>query len=92
MVTASIISAIGSLLHTDLYYTVAGVYSPLISAVSDESMLATYAMTFQSIYGIVGIIGPTSFLLIVALKYLDRYFFCIKSLFLLFKIIKIITL
>lgn len=34
-------------------------------------MLATYAMTFQSIYGIVGIIGPTSFLLIVALKYLD---------------------
>ena len=71
LVTASIISAIGSLLHTDLYYTVAGVYSPLISAVSDESMLATYAMTFQSIYGIVGIIGPTSFLLIVALKYLD---------------------
>ena len=62
---------IGRLLHTDLYYTVAGVYSPLISAVSDESMLATYAMTFQSIYGIVGIIGPTSFLLIVALKYLD---------------------
>lgn len=71
LVTASIISAIGSLLHSDLYYTVAGVYSPLISAVSDESMLATYAMTFQSIYGIVGIIGPTSFLLIVALKYLD---------------------
>ena len=70
LVTASII-AIGSLLHSDLYYTVAGVYSPLISAVSDESMLATYAMTFQSIYGIVGIIGPTSFLLIVALKYLD---------------------
>ena len=69
--TVSVISALGSLLHTDLYYTIAGVYSPLIGAVSDESMLATYALTFQSIYGIVSIIGPTSLLLIVALKYFD---------------------
>lgn len=71
VVTAGAISAIGSLLHTDLYYAIAGVYSPMISLVEDESMLATYAMTFQSIYGIVSIIGPTSFLLIVALKYFD---------------------
>ena len=69
--TASVISALGSLLHTDLYYTVAGVYSPLIGLVENESMLNTYAMTFQSIYGIVAMIGPTSFLLIVALKYFD---------------------
>lgn len=71
VVTAGIVSAIGSLLHTDLYYTIAGVYSPMISLIEDESMLATYAVTFQSIYGIVSIIGPTSFLLIVALKYFD---------------------
>ena len=69
--TASVISALGSLLHTDLYYTVAGVYSPLIGLVENESMLNTYAMTFQSIYGIVAMIGPTSFLLIVVLKYFD---------------------
>ena len=69
--TASVISALGSLLHTDLYYTVAGVYSPLIGLVENESMLNTYAMTFQSIYGIVAMIGPTSFLLIVALKYFN---------------------
>ena len=69
--TASVISAFGSLLHTDLYYTVAGVYSPLIGLVENESMLNTYAMTFQSIYGIVAMIGPTSFLLIVVLKYFD---------------------
>lgn len=69
--TVGIISALGSLLHTDLYYTVAGVYSNLVASVSDESMLATYAMTFQSIYGIISIIGPTSFLLIVVLKYFD---------------------
>ena len=59
------------MLHTDLYYTVAGVYSPLIGLVENESMLNTYAMTFQSIYGIVAMIGPTSFLLIVVLKYFD---------------------
>ena len=69
--TASVISALGSLLHTDLYYTVAGVYSPLIGLVENEYMLNTYAMTFQSIYGIVAMIGPTSFLLIVVLKYFD---------------------
>ncbi len=71
VVTGSIISALGTLLHTDLYYTVAGVFSPMISAVTDESMYNVYAMTFQSIYGLVSIIGPTSFLLIVVLKYFD---------------------
>ncbi len=71
IVTAGGISALGTLLHTDLYYTVAGVYSAMIGVVEDEAMLSTYAMTFQSVYGIVSIIGPTSFLLIVALKYFD---------------------
>ena len=69
--TSSIISVLGSLLHTDFYYTIAGVYSPMMALIEDQSMLSTYAMAFQSIYGIVSIIGPTSFLLIVALKYFD---------------------
>lgn len=71
IVTASFITAIGTLLHTDLYYTVAGVFMPLTSAVTDESLLATYAMTFQSVYGLVSILAPTSLLLIFALKYFD---------------------
>lgn len=69
--TASIISALGTLLHTDLYYTVAGVFSPMIASVTDESMISVYAIAFQSIYGIVSIIGPTSLLVIFALKYFD---------------------
>lgn len=71
MVTVTIVSALGSLLHTDLYYTVAGVFSPLMSAIGNENLSSVYAMTFQSIYGIVSIIGPTSLLLIFALKYFD---------------------
>ena len=43
----------------------------MMALIEDQSMLSTYAMAFQSIYGIVSIIGPTSFLLIVALKYFD---------------------
>lgn len=71
VVTSSIITALGTLLHSDLYYTVAGVFSPMISTVADESMYSVYAMTFQSIYGLVSIIGPTSLLLIFVLKYFD---------------------
>ncbi|MGM9881311.1 MAG: hypothetical protein ACI31S_00490 [Bacilli bacterium] len=71
VVTSSIITALGTLLHSDLYYTVAGAFMPMISAVADESMYGVYAMTFQSIYGLISIIGPTSLLLIVVLKYFD---------------------
>lgn len=71
IVTSSLVTALGTLLHTDLYYTVAGVFSPLLAAVTDESMYNAYAMTFQSIYGLVCIIGPTSLLLIFVLKYFD---------------------
>lgn len=71
VLTGTFISGLGSLLHTDLYYTVAGVYSTMMAQVTDESLYSVYAMLFQSVYGIVSIIGPTSFLLIFALKYFD---------------------
>lgn len=71
LVTSTIINGIGSLLHSDLYYTVAGVYSTLVSNVTNETLLSVYALNFQVVYAIVSIIGPTSVLLIFVLKYLD---------------------
>ena len=71
VLTGTLISGLGTLLHTDLYYTVAGVYSTMIAQVTDESLYSVYAVLFQSVYGIVSIIGPTSFLVIFALKYFD---------------------
>lgn len=70
-VLGSLISVLGSVLHVDLYYTVSGVFAPILSAVTDEAMLSVFSMTFQSLFGLVGIIGPTSLLLIFALSYLD---------------------
>lgn len=71
VVTASLITMLGTLLHSDLYYTVAGVYSNVIAVVNDESLMPLYAVTFQSVYGLTSIIAPTSFLVIFALKYFD---------------------
>ena len=71
MVFLVILTMIGTLLHSDLYYTVAGVYSNIIAAVTDKSLMSTYAVTFQSVYGLTSIVAPTSFLVIFALKYFD---------------------
>lgn len=70
-VIASLISMLGSLIHVDLYYTVAGVFSPILGVVTDEAMLDVFALSFQSLYGLISIVGPTSLLLIFALSYLD---------------------
>ena len=69
--TTTIISALGTLLYTDLYYTVSGVYNNIVTAAGDSSLLASTSINFQSIYGLTSIIAPTSFLIIFALKYLD---------------------
>ena len=71
VVTTSLISALGSLFHVDLYYSAAGVLSPIVAAVSDEALYGTIALAFQSMYGLISIIGPTSFLLILVLTYFD---------------------
>ena len=67
--TASIISGLGTLLHTDLYYTVAGVFITMMNNVTDESLYSIYALTFQTVYGLVSMIAPTSLLVIFAVKY-----------------------
>ena len=71
VVTTSLITMLGTLLHSDLYYTVAGVYSNIIAAVTDESLMPLYAVTFQSVYGLTSIVAPTSFLVVFALTYFD---------------------
>lgn len=66
-----ILTMLGSLLHIDMYYTVAGVFSNILAVVSDAALLPVLAIMFQSFYGLVMLIGPTSILLIVGLTYLD---------------------
>lgn len=69
--TASFIVALGTLLHSDLYYTAAGVFMTMMNYVTNESLNATYALTFQTVYGLVSMIAPTSLLVIFAVKYFD---------------------
>ena len=44
---------------------------PIMQNVSDESMYSTYVLTFQTIYGLVSMIAPTSLLVVFAVKYFD---------------------
>ena len=67
----SLISILGSILNVDLYYTSAGVFTSIVSALPDKANLSVYALMFQSLYGLVQLVGPTSILLIVGLSYLE---------------------
>lgn len=69
--TTALVAILGTLLHSDLYYTVAGVLVPLMQNVTDESLYPVYALTFQSVYGIVSMIAPTSLFVVFAVKYFD---------------------
>lgn len=71
VVIDSLITIIGSILHVDCYYTVAGIFTPMVSSLSDKANLSVYAVMFQSLYGLVQICGPTSLILIVGLSYLE---------------------
>lgn len=71
VIAGSLISFLGSILNVDLYYTNAGVFSVIVSSLSDAAKLDVYSIAFQSIFGLVSLIGPTSLLLIVTLTYLD---------------------
>lgn len=70
-VLASLFTMIGSVLHIDLYYTTAGIFTPIINVVTNEGMFKVYSLAFQSLYGLINIVGPTSIMLIFALSYLD---------------------
>ena len=62
---------LGSIFSVDLYYVSASIFSTITSGLSDSANLSVYAVMFQSLYGLVQIIGPTSIMLIVGLTYLE---------------------
>ena len=68
---ASIFNILGSLVYPDLYYTAYGVYTPLLSVITDESLYKVLALNFQTLNGLIMLIGPTSLILIAGLTYLD---------------------
>lgn len=101
VVIHSLVSVLGSVLNVDLYYTTAGVFTSIVSALSDKANLSVYAMMFQSLYGLVQIVGPTSLLLIVGLSYLEvpyktwlKYIwrFIVELLILIFVVLMIVSL
>ena len=67
----SLITILGSILNVDTYYVTAGVFTSMVSALPDKANLSVYAVMFQSLYGLVQLVGPTSILLIVGLSYLE---------------------
>lgn len=67
----SLITMMGSVFNIDLYYTTAGVFSVIVSNLTENANLSVYALMFQSLYGLVQLVGPTSILLIVGLSYLE---------------------
>ena len=68
---SSLLVFLGCLLNIDMYYIVAGTFSPILSLVTDETVYSSVAILFQGIYGIFSIVGPTSMVLIFALSYLN---------------------
>ena len=68
---SSLLVFLGCLLNIDMYYIVAGTFSPILSLVTDETVYSSVAILFQGIYGIFSIVGPTSIVLIFALSYLN---------------------
>lgn len=71
VVVGSLITVVGSLMHVDLYYSIAGVFSPIVSNLGTKADLSVYSVMFQSLYGLVQLFAPTSIMLIVGLTYLE---------------------
>ena len=68
---SSLLAFLGCILNSDMYYIVGGVFSPILTLITDESVYASVAVLFQGIYGIFSVVGPTSLILIFALGYLN---------------------
>lgn len=68
---SSLLVFLGCLLNVDMYYIIAGVFTPILNLITDESVYSSVAILFQGIYGIFSIVGPTSLILIFALNYMN---------------------
>ena len=68
---SSILAFLGCILHVDTTWILAGVYSPIINLITDESIYPSVVVLLQGIYGIFMLVGPTSLILIIGLSYLN---------------------
>ena len=69
LVVTYLLALLGSVFQVDLYYTVQGVFLPIMQAIEDSAVYPVLAVLFQSSYGIVMMIAPTSLILIAGLTY-----------------------
>ena len=67
----SLLTGVGSVLHVDLQYTTNAILNTVVSSLTKDANLSIYVIMFQSIYGMIQLVGPTSILLLVGLMYLD---------------------
>lgn len=71
VVIDALISLVGGIVHVDVYYTTAGVFSSVVSNLTEKANLSVYSVMFQSLFGLVQVFGPTSLLLVTGLSYLE---------------------
>ena len=65
----SLITILGSITNVDVYYTAAGIFSNILNELSTVDNANSFAIVFQSFYGLVQLVGPTSIMLLVCLAY-----------------------
>ena len=68
---SSLLAFLGCILNVDTTWIMVGVFSPIATLITDESIYASVALLLQGIYGIFTFVGPTSLFLILGLTYLD---------------------
>ena len=68
---SSLLAFLGCILNVDTTWIVAGIFSPIINLITDESVYASVAILLEGIYGVFMLVGPTSLILILGLSYLD---------------------
>lgn len=69
LIVVTLLSMLGNFLQVDLFYTVQGVYNPIMQAIEDTSVYPVLEIIYQSIYGVMMLFAPTSLLLITGLTY-----------------------
>lgn len=69
--TAAIVAILTSVFNGDALYSFNSVLPYLVSLVSDKSAYPVIWVLFQSIYGLVILVGPTSLVLLATLSYLN---------------------
>ncbi len=68
---SSLLAFLGCILNVDTTWILAGVFSPISTLITDESIYSSVAILFQGLFGIFSLVGPTSLILILGLTYLD---------------------